>query len=98
MPQILTNYKNKSTQGWSIVQVLLDVTGSIPSILQLGIDSYLQGDWSGITGNPVKLALGFISVVVDIIFLTQHYLMYPEREHNLEDEEIDTLLDERRRE
>lgn len=76
MPQVLTNYRNKSTHGWSIAQILLDFVGGILSILQLGIDSYLQGDWSGVTGNLVKLALGNISVFFDIIFITQHYCVY----------------------
>ncbi|TVY26286.1 Cystinosin-like protein [Lachnellula hyalina] len=76
MPQVLTNYHNKSTHGWSIYQILLDFVGGILSIWQLGIDSYLQGDWSGVTGNPVKLALGNISVFFDIIFIIQHYCVY----------------------
>ncbi|KAF8849470.1 lysosomal L-cystine transporter-like protein [Acephala macrosclerotiorum] len=77
MPQVLTNYRNRSTQGWSIGQILLDAIGGILSILQLSIDSYLQHDWSGITGNPVKLMLGNVSIFFDIIFMTQHYCLYP---------------------
>lgn len=46
------------------------------SIAQLGIDSYLQKDWSGITGNPAKLALGNVSIFFDVIFLIQHYWLY----------------------
>jgi cystinosin len=76
MPQVLTNYRNRSTQGWSIWQILLDFAGGILSITQLGIDSYQQRDWSGITGNPVKLALGNISMVFDVIFIVQHYYLY----------------------
>ncbi|PBP27965.1 lysosomal cystine transporter [Diplocarpon rosae] len=92
MPQVLTNYKNKSTHGWSIAQILLDFVGGILSILQLGIDSYLQGDWAGITGNPVKLALGNISMFFDIIFMIQHYIIYPQRAQSVEDGEINPLL------
>jgi cystinosin len=76
MPQVLTNYRNRSTHGWSIAQILLDFAGGILSIAQLGIDSYLQHDWSGITGNPVKLALGNVSVFFDVIFIVQHYYLY----------------------
>lgn len=97
MPQIITNYQNKSTQGWSIAQILFDFVGGILSVLQLSIDSYLQGDWSGITGNPVKLALGNFSVFFDIIFITQHYFIYTKREHSLEDGETDPLLHDRSR-
>ncbi|EKD19947.1 uncharacterized protein L3040_002374 [Drepanopeziza brunnea f. sp. 'multigermtubi'] len=95
MPQVLTNRNNKSTKGWSIAQILLDFAGGILSILQLGIDSYLQGDWSGITGNPVKLALGNISVFFDIIFIIQHYFLYRKPGKSLEDGEADPLLDGR---
>jgi hypothetical protein len=44
--------------------------------LQLVIDSALQADWSGLTGNPVKLGLANISLVFDIIFITQHFVLY----------------------
>ncbi|KAK4192924.1 hypothetical protein QBC35DRAFT_159592 [Podospora australis] len=75
-PQVLMNYRNQSTQGWSIVQILLDFFGGVLSITQQGIDSYIQGDWSGITGNPVKFALGNVSMIYDSIFITQHYVLY----------------------
>lgn len=42
----------------------------------MGIDSYLQGDWSGVTGNPVKLALGNVSIFFDVVFLVQHFWLY----------------------
>ncbi|TPX09524.1 uncharacterized protein E0L32_009267 [Thyridium curvatum] len=90
-PQILTNYRNKSTQGWSIVQILLDFSGGVLSIAQLGIDSYLQGDWSGVTGNPVKFALGNVSMFYDVIFILQHYVLYPDAESKAR--ETDRLLE-----
>jgi len=76
IPQVWVNYKRKSTQGWSIWQILFDLTGGILSILQLVLDSSLQADWSGITGNPVKLGLGNVSIFFDLIFITQHYFLY----------------------
>ncbi|KAI6782902.1 Cystinosin-like protein [Emericellopsis cladophorae] len=77
VPQMLANWRNKSTRGWSIWQILLDFSGGVLSIAQQGIDSWLQGDWSGITGNPVKFALGNASMVYDVIFMVQHYVLYP---------------------
>jgi len=77
MPQAWVNYKRKSTSGWSIWQILLDLTGGVLSIVQLLIDSSLQADWSGVTGNPVKLGLGNVSIFFDVIFITQHYILYP---------------------
>jgi cystinosin len=88
MPQALTNYRNKSTRGWAIQQILFDFCGGILSLAQLGIDSYLQHDWSGVTGNPVKLALGNLAVFFDIIFMVQHYWLYRgTREKSLSDSE-----------
>ncbi len=76
VPQAWANYQQKSTTGWSINQVLLDVIGGVLSIAQLVIDSSLESDWSGLTGNPVKLGLGNISILFDILFMVQHYLLY----------------------
>ncbi|KUI71171.1 hypothetical protein VM1G_07124 [Cytospora mali] len=75
-PQVVANFRNKSTVGWSIWQILLDFAGGVLSIAQLVLDSALQGDWSGITGNPVKFALGNVSMVYDLVFFSQHYVLY----------------------
>lgn len=80
----------RSTVGWSISQILLDFAGGVLSITQQGIDSYLQGDWSGITGNPVKFALGNVSMMYDVVFVTQHYVLYPGGKEK--DAETDSLL------
>lgn len=60
IPQAVFNYRSQSTDGWSIEQILLDLAGGVLSTLQLGIDCSMQNDWSGLTGNPVKLFLGNI--------------------------------------
>ena len=80
LPQALTNYHRKSTIGWSITQILLDFLGGVLSIVQLVIDSGLQADWSGLTGNPVKFGLGNVSIGWNLVFLWQHYVLYKERE------------------
>ena len=92
-PQILANWRNQSTKGWSIWQILLDFAGGILSISQQGIDSWLQRDWSGITGNPVKFLLGNASMAYDIVFIVQHYVLYGEKS----EQERRSLLDEERR-
>lgn len=90
-PQVVANFRNKSTVGWSIWQILLDFVGGVLSIAQLVIDSSLQGDWSGLIGNPVKFALGQVSMVYDVIFFTQHYVLYRETSHKAG--ETDALLE-----
>ncbi|KAI8623786.1 cystinosin [Xylariaceae sp. FL1651] len=91
-PQLLHNSQNRSTKGWDISQILLDFTGGLLSIAQLGIDSYLQHDWSGVTGNPVKFALGNVSMIYDLMFMGQHYCLY--RDQNAaKDGERETLLE-----
>lgn len=90
-PQVLTNFRNKSTVGWSIWQILLDFAGGVLSISQLIIDSSLEGDWSGVTGNPVKFALGQVSMIYDLIFFTQHYVLY--RDTDGKTGERDALLE-----
>ena len=92
MPQVIVNYRNQSTRGWSILQMQLDFVGGILSVGQLLIDSYLQGDWSGVTGNPVKLALGNFSMFFDIVFMVQHFYLYRKDRKSYGDLEDDPLL------
>ncbi|KAL9537051.1 hypothetical protein MBANPS3_012130 [Mucor bainieri] len=107
MPQAWLNFKRKSTIGWSIHNILLmvgedtasnlfllqDCTGGVLSITQLLLDAYLSGDWSGVSGNPVKLGLGLQSIAFDIIFIVQHYILY--RDHTATG--LSTVDEERRR-
>ncbi|KAG8122584.1 putative Cystinosis nephropathic protein [Naja naja] len=55
------NFRRKSTQGWSIGNVLLDFTGDA---------------WKLIFGDPTKFGLGLFSIVFDIVFMIQHYCLY----------------------
>ncbi|KAI9668679.1 MAG: hypothetical protein M1829_005292 [Trizodia sp. TS-e1964] len=76
IPQAWANYTRQSTDGWSIHQILLDVAGGVLSLSQLVLDSSFQDDWSGLTGNPVKLGLSNVSIFFDVIFIVQHYWLY----------------------
>jgi len=69
--------------------IWLDFVGGIMSLLQLVIDSALQADWSGITGNPAKLFLAMFSLCFDVIFFIQHYALYKDNDLPDEDEEED---------
>ncbi|KAF1958812.1 hypothetical protein CC80DRAFT_490603 [Byssothecium circinans] len=95
LPQAWVNYKRKSTQGWSIYTMLLDFAGGWLSLGQLMIDSALQNDWSGITGNFVKVGLGNITIVFDVLFILQHYVLYRHPAKSVEDEEDEGWVSER---
>lgn len=87
IPQAWVNFKRKSTEGWSIYPMLLDFAGGWFSMAQLVLDASLQNDWSGITGNPVKFGLSNITIVFDIVFFVQHYVLYRHPVKSVEEEE-----------
>lgn len=83
-PQAYFNYTRKSTVGWSIGNIMLDFTGGTLDILQMILQAVNVNDWSAFYANPVKFGLGFVSIFFDIIFMVQHYVLYPNAEvpHN----------------
>ncbi len=85
------NYRHKSTQGFSIGTALYDFTGGLLSIAQQILDGILMQDFSAITGSPVKFGLGMISLVYDVIFMVQHYLLYPSHKSGVHDTSKGTL-------
>ncbi|KAI9487035.1 MAG: PQ loop repeat-domain-containing protein [Benjaminiella poitrasii] len=91
LPQVWLNYRRKSTQGWSIQYIIWDISGGVLSILQLFLDAYIEGDWSGVEGDNIKLGLGLIAICYDTIFLVQHYILYSRHHH------LSSIKQERRR-
>jgi LCT (Lysosomal Cystine Transporter) family transporter len=75
-PQVILNVRRKSTIGWSIGNVLLDFTGGSMDITQMVLQASNTDDWSGFYGNPVKFGLGLVSMIFDIVFMIQHYILY----------------------
>ena len=82
VPQVILNFQRKSTQGWIIWMIVLDIYGGILSIVQLILDCWNANDWGGISGNMAKFLLGFVSIVFDIIFIIQHYVLYRQNDNN----------------
>ncbi|KAI9328208.1 PQ loop repeat-domain-containing protein [Zopfochytrium polystomum] len=80
VPQAMLNFKRRSTTGWSIHNILLDLSGGAMSFAQQFVDSQLAtGDWtSGMRGNPVKFGLAVVSVGFDVLFMWQHYVLFPD--------------------
>jgi len=79
-PQVWMNHRRKNTDGWNINNVLLDFSGGLLSVAQLLLDAWAQNDWSAISGDPVKLLLGNISMAFDLVFMAQHYCLYGGRQ------------------
>ena len=75
-PQLWLNYVRKSTEGWAIANVWLDLTGGVLSMMQLVVDAVHEGDVGLVTDNPVKLGLSFLSIFYDVLFLLQHYVWF----------------------
>lgn len=85
-PQAILNFKRKSTIGWSIGNVLLDATGGTMDIVQMILQAKNTADWSAFVGNPVKFGLGFVSIIFDVLFIIQHYVLYPHKESDTYDQ------------
>jgi cystinosin len=80
IPQVYLNYQRKSTEGWSMTNVFLDLTGGFLSLAQLVWDASASGgDWSRVSDNPVKFGLGFVSIGFDAVFCVQHFVWYRHR-------------------
>jgi cystinosin len=70
-PQVYLNWKRKSTVGWSLENVILDLTGGSFSMLQTMVDAFGRGKspFEGDGFNIVKFMLSCLSIFFDIIFL-----------------------------
>jgi cystinosin len=99
VPQAYMNFRRKSTVGWSIGNVLLDFTGGTLSILQMLLISYNYDDWGSIFGDPTKFGLGAFSICFDLLFMTQHYILYrhppKDSDKEVDSDENSPLLEEK---
>ncbi|XP_015878979.2 cystinosin homolog [Ziziphus jujuba] len=77
IPQAIMNFTRKSTDGFSIGNILLDFTGGIANYLQMAVQSIDQNSWVNFYGNIGKTLLSLISIFFDLLFMCQHYLLYP---------------------
>ncbi|XP_029943544.1 cystinosin [Salarias fasciatus] len=76
VPQAVMNHRRRSTEGWSVGNVLLDFTGGTLSIGQMILQSYNNDQWDLVFGDPTKFGLGLFSVLFDVLFIAQHYCLY----------------------
>jgi cystinosin len=77
IPQVVLNCQRQSTKGWNVWNVLLDFEGGLLSLTQQIIDAVFCGSLTPLIGSPIKAGLSFISIMFDVIFIVQHFVLYP---------------------
>ncbi|KAF9606100.1 hypothetical protein IFM89_023123 [Coptis chinensis] len=95
IPQAFMNFSRKSTVGWSIGNILLNLFGGVATYVQMAMQSIDQGSWVNYYGNIGKTLLSLVSIFFDLLFIVQHYFLYPSKKEksSLEDcEEITAPL------
>eukprot|EP00249_Psilotum_nudum_P010185 c22387_g1_i1 orf=296-1126(+) len=92
IPQAWMNFGRKSTVGWSIGNILLDLSGGLGNFLQMGVQSIDQHSLKNFSGNVGKLLLSLEVVAFDLLFIIQHYILYSES--NLQEAAYDFLQDD----
>ena len=79
VPQVYLNCIRRTTLSWSTTNVFLDLTGGLLSFLQIIIDYIDKGKSTQFSSNlnTAKFLLGIVTVVFDIIFLFQRFVLFP---------------------
>ncbi|XP_068646425.1 cystinosin homolog [Aristolochia californica] len=80
IPQAFMNFRRKSTKGWSIGNILLDLSGALTNFAQMTVQSIDQSTFVNFYGNIGKTLLSLEVVFFDLLFIFQHYLLYPSKE------------------
>lgn len=73
IPQIMYNQQRRSTHGFSLDSIMLDVLGSALSLGQLIMDGIIKHDMRGILNNSMKLLLAAVTILFDGILIMQHF-------------------------
>jgi len=75
-PQAYFNYRRKSTVGWSITNIVLDLSGGTANLLQMFVQSIDQHSFENFSGNVGKVGLSLFTIAFDIFFTVQHFYLY----------------------
>ncbi|KAF6157479.1 hypothetical protein GIB67_004417 [Kingdonia uniflora] len=81
--QVVMNFGRKSTVGWSIVYILLDILGGVANYSQMVRQSLGRGSWVNLYGNIGKTLFSLVTIFYDLIFLFQHYVLYPSKKEKV---------------
>ncbi|GJT49286.1 cystinosin [Tanacetum coccineum] len=76
-PALVMNFQRKSTTGFSIGYILLDLLGGSSNYAQMTVQSVDQHSWMNFYGNIGKTLLLTVSTFFDFVFISQHYVLYP---------------------
>ncbi|CAI9752605.1 unnamed protein product [Fraxinus pennsylvanica] len=79
IPQAILNFRRKSTVGFSIGNILLDFLGGVTNYCQMAVQSIDQNSWVNFYGNIGKTMISLVSIFFDILFMVQHYILYPSK-------------------
>jgi len=85
-PQAYMNFARKSTMGFAVGGVLLDLTGGLTALGQQSLDAYREGNTSQFTSNAAKLLLSLESIAFDLLFLFQHFVLYRAENRRLQEQ------------
>ncbi|XP_045818111.1 cystinosin homolog [Trifolium pratense] len=79
IPQAFMNFMIKSTDGFSIGNVFLDFLGGLANYAQMVTQSIDQNSWVNFSGNLGKVLLSLVCMFFDLLFMFQHYVLYPSK-------------------
>nr|XP_007151574.1 hypothetical protein PHAVU_004G058300g [Phaseolus vulgaris]XP_007151575.1 hypothetical protein PHAVU_004G058300g [Phaseolus vulgaris]ESW23568.1 hypothetical protein PHAVU_004G058300g [Phaseolus vulgaris]ESW23569.1 hypothetical protein PHAVU_004G058300g [Phaseolus vulgaris] len=82
-PQTFLNFSRKSTNGFSIGNVLLDFSGGVFNYSQMVLQSIDQDSWVNFYGNIGKVLISLETIFYDSILICQHYVLYPDNKKGL---------------
>lgn len=82
IPQAVMNFRRKSTVGFSIGNILLDFLGGVTNYGQMVVQSIDQHSWVNFYGNIGKTLLSLVSIFFDLLFILQHYVLYPSKKED----------------
>lgn len=85
IPQAVMNCSRKSTSGFSIGNVLLDLFGGLTNYGQMAVQSIDQGSWVNFYGNIGKALISWVSIFFDLLFISQRFVAYAPRPLTSED-------------
>eukprot|EP00899_Mesostigma_viride_P014273 jgi/Mesvir1/22847/Mv20103-RA.2 len=89
--QAVMNHRRQSTDGWSVGNIQLDLTGALASFAQMATQAADQSSLSVFQGDVGKIGLSLETLVFDLLFVWQHYVLFSGNEPPQRYSKLDTL-------